>query len=391
MRHGEPSGRASAIAAGAINGSKGGCEAANESWKYDLPTGPVMFHFCASEALGMTAPTTLVAMLPLDPAIIGARATLDVQFGLLELEILQYLQAVEMRQRGITSITPRISQETATRLQQFGRASLQIGLTTDSYPLTYRRSLEPTVQIFGLPETADRGKALLVFGIRGEHLEVQRIQGHLVYPVHFRVTAVDTARGIVSSMDTLRMFGVTDTLRSADVLYGTLVVDLAPGTYYVRALLDLPGLDAGGAAGRYPVTIPGDTSGFVLSDLVPGPGDPVLKWNYHGTAISLSPQNAYPAGTAIELFARIKGATPRRSYGMAVRLRRVSGRADRGKNELEIRFREPAPESDFNFQKTISLNELGSGRYLLTLTVTDDETGQEESRDAVVNLLELGR
>ena len=390
MRHGEPDARVSAIGSGAINGASGGCEIANESWKYELPTGPIILHFCASEALGTVGPTTLVSMLPLDPAIMGARATLDKRFGFMELELLQYLQAVEMNRRmggSARRVTPHMSQEVAADLRSYGQASVKLGLTTDSYPLEYARGLDPTIQIYGVGLSRHQGLALVVFAVRGDRIVPVNRDGRIVYPIKIRVTAVDTTAGVTKTLDTLRLFVAADTLSKGSYLYGTLEVPLPVGRYFVRTLLEQSERGAAGAVGRSEVTVPDNAARLAMSDLVPGGEGSGLAWSHNGVRIPLNPLNVFREGSSIELYYEIDGATPHAVYQTTMIFRRVVGRDRRGKNEVTVSFAEEAQESTFPVQRSIDLNELGVGSYLLDVTVAENGTQHSVTRDLVINVV----
>ena len=399
MRHGEPASRVSAIASGSITGrSSGGCSTANESWKYDLPTGPIVLHFCASEALGTVGPTTLVSMLPLDPAIVGARSSLDLRFGLMELNLLQYLQKASMGAKQPLNMpdsaakipsdtTPQIAQRLATNLQIYGQASVKLGLTTDSYPLSYDRSLDPGVQIYGLGRSSGQGLALIIYALRGDRIVPETREGRLFYPIKMRVTAVDTAAGIIRSLDTLRLFVAGDTIPRDSYLYGMLEFPLPAGTYYIRTLLEQPGRSAAGAVGRPEVSVPGGPGHLTMSDLLPGLQNTGLTWVHHGLRVPLNPLNTYREGSSLELYYEIAGARPQGTYRIGFEFVRLTGRNRRGKNELTLGFREQARDSVMTIQRTIDLNELGVGTYVLTVSVTEEGTSRSVARQMTLNVL----
>src|SRR5690606_22033665 len=131
MRHGEPDARA------------GGNP---QSWKYNLPTGTFVFHFCGSRGLGTQAPTTLVAMLPLNLEIIDSRMGLDVRYARLAAE-LQDRRLNEHRMRGALAGTPTssslnlVSRALVNELEMDGKADIRTGLATDSYAPRFSRQL----------------------------------------------------------------------------------------------------------------------------------------------------------------------------------------------------------------------------------------------------------
>src|SRR5690606_27180512 len=91
MRHGEPDARAGGGSERTLGPGEytpiGAEIRPSQSWKYSLPTGALIFHFCGSRALGTQAPTTLVAMLPPFLELIESRIGLDPRFGRLAAEL----------------------------------------------------------------------------------------------------------------------------------------------------------------------------------------------------------------------------------------------------------------------------------------------------------------
>ena len=399
MRHGEPDERASGIGSEAINVSDsgrsplvqllpGGCGAANESWKYELPTGPIILHFCSNEALGTVSPSTLVSMLPLDPVIIGARAGMDVRFGLMELDILNFIQTRDMMRRGGgRSSQPRINQEAASQLGAFGQASIKVGLTTDSHPLDYDHDLEPTVQIYGLSRSAGTGRALVVFALRGDRIEPQTRDGRLFYPVKIRVTAVDSAKQVTRTMDTLRLFLSADTLSKDAHLYGTLDVPLPSGTYYVRVLLEQPGRSAAGAVGQPEVAVPGEAGTLSMSDLVLGRNGSGLVWQHQGRSVFLNPLESFREGASLELYYEVEGTRPRVAYKTTLNFTRIQGRGGRGKDQVSLGFTDQSEGTTLVVQRSIGLNELGAGRYLLSVSITDEDAGRTLTRQRLITVV----
>ncbi|MEO8227852.1 MAG: hypothetical protein ABI637_10480, partial [Gemmatimonadota bacterium] len=143
MRHGEPDGRASWAAAGSEADSHG-CISANESWKFALPTGTLILHFCASRRLGTTAATTLVAALPLYEGMIQTRATLDGRYAALanmlgDLASRRHLDdlAAKLNRFGADARNPDlgllVNPEVVRAIRERGQRQLSTALHTDTY------------------------------------------------------------------------------------------------------------------------------------------------------------------------------------------------------------------------------------------------------------------
>ncbi|HEU4700770.1 MAG TPA: hypothetical protein VFS40_16425, partial [Gemmatimonadales bacterium] len=386
MRHGEPLARASSHAAKPFGAKE--CYVANESWKYELPTGSLLLHFCASEALGAVAPTTLVSMLPLDADILGARMDLDTRFATLELELRQNELSANLRKRGLgPNRAPRVNLLTVQQLATYAQASVKHALTTDSYALTYAHDLAPTVQIYALGDGPRQGRALVVFAVRGDRLAPTTREGRLVYPLKLRVTAVDTAQGVTRSADTLRLFATRDTLAKGQYLYGTMELPLPAGSYYVRGLVEETTRHAAGAAGRAEVEVPGAPGRLTASDVVTGSASRGLAWTHGGRRIALNPLDTYRVGEALELYYELAGTRAGGRYRTTVELARLGGGGGKGKDRVSLGFTDVAEGGALAVQRTLALDGLVPGRYLLTLTVQEDGSDRSLTRERIVTVV----
>lgn len=360
MRHGEPVARASAV--GRPTDRPTSCFYANESWKYDLPTGPIILHFCDSGALGTTAATTLVAMLPFDGDIMSSRIDLDTRYGVIGL-------ALPSRDVAMANGGP-VNKAVLQQLYENSRAAIRIGLTTDDYPLSYRHDLEPVVQIYAVSDSGaavGRGRAPIVFALPGDKLTPEMVDGRTVYPVAIRVAAVDTGRGQHATVDTLRRFVAADTLGSGQDLYGAFEVPLAAGNWYIRVLFEQAAAHAGGARGRPDVGTAGVPMHLAMSDLITGREGSGLAWHHAGRTIPLNPLDAYPEGAAAALYYELTGTAAGGRYRTTVDIARL-GHGGKARDHLSVSFSDQARGPILPVQRTIDLGQLGAGRYLLTVT-----------------------
>ena len=364
--------------------SAGPCAGANESWRYDLPDGSRYFHFC-----GNAAPTDLVPRLPLNPDIIGPRVAMDaryarVEFTLIQAKLREELKGMAAKAGGGIAVLAnpvRVQPEAIQATEREGEASIRAGLTHDSYTRYYRHDLEPTVQVYGLGQMGRaRSMALVVFAIPGDRLTPEVIQGRIVYPVHIRLTAVDSARGATVNVDTTRYFVVPDTLAKGRYLDGTAALALAPGSWYVRALFEQPDQNAGGAVGRSGVTVPATEGALGLSDIVLG-RDGGLTYHHGNESIALNPLATYSRAQPMAIYYELHGATPGESYTTDVQLARLSGGKPSKSESLTLQFTDRADAADQAIHRTIDLSALEPGTYLLSV-----EVGGQPRREVVVRV-----
>ncbi|HET8761767.1 MAG TPA: hypothetical protein VFM12_00020 [Gemmatimonadales bacterium] len=348
----------------------------NESWKYVTPHGSLILHFCGSLALGTTAATTLVAMLPLSPQMIGARSGLDPRFAALEGELLAFQTA--------GGNTPSATQRLAADLVRDGKRDIAAGLSTDEFPVNYTRRIEPRAQFFAVGQAAaGTSEVLAVFAFDGADLTPTALpQGGVVYPIALRLIATN-AQGQFHRVDTTRYFRSADTLRSSQYLYGLESLPLPAGTWNVTLLATQPDADAGGAVQRREVAFQSG-SALSLSDLVFGRERSGLSWTSPHGSVPLSPLDAYPRKGAVEVYYELGGAEPGREYRTQIELKGVSGDA---KGDVTLSFHEQAHDSLLRLRRSVALDRLEGGQYRMTVTVTEAGTNRKVTRERLLNVV----
>lgn len=349
----------------------------NESWKYVTPHGTLLFHFCGSMALGTTAATTLVEMLPLSPEMLGPRSSLDPRFGVLEGELMNF--------RAGQGNLPAHTRELTRELVEAGRRDISIGLTTDEFAPEFKHDITPFTQFYAVGQPAAGTSALLaVFAFPGEELLPTRSpDGKLVYPISFRLVATDAA-GHIARIDTTRYFLAADTLFEKQYLYGMEALPLPAGTWKVRLLATEPGLDAGGAVERREVRISGDTS-LLMSDLVFGRLNSGLSWASGHGDVPLSPLDFYSRSGAVEVYYEVSGAVTGQTYHTDLALKGLSGRF---KGNVQLGFDERATGPILRLRRSVALDRLKGGRYQMTVTVIETGTGRKVTGTRVLNVMQ---
>jgi hypothetical protein len=415
MRHGEPTKKVSSVAG-----------PPNESWAYDLPEGRRIFHLLGSRALGTQAATTLTAALPLDPDMLDARADLDSRYAALASRI-QLLRAQAASQARANDLAMRaavpqgasaadaaannpeggaaagalqnsiMAQNSArfpaSALQREvlrNRSAIAAAVTTDGYPLHYKESLDAIVQVYGVGfGEGEHRRVLAVFAVPGRNLAPQaRPDGGpgLLYPLNFRLIALDRATGTVRQVDTTRIFLARDTLRGDQHLTGLLELPVPAGSYQIRALITQPGVDAGTGVGRDSVEIPAAPRNLILSDLILGREESGLGWNYGGARIPLNPLNAFPRGANAELFYEVGGLLSGHRYTVTMTVRKASDKPE-SKPSFQLAFDFTATAPYERVERGLGLGNLKPEAYLLQVLVREADSPQQVRRERALNIL----
>jgi tetratricopeptide (TPR) repeat protein len=412
LRHGEPTKKVSSAAG-----------PPNESWAYDLPEGRRVFHFIGSRALGTQAATTLTASLPLDPDMLDARADLDARYAVLASKI-QLLEAkartesqsnrmverellltaqepgpgqtnaqntYQTAMQGINNRTvARLGADVLWREVARNRTAIAAAVATDGYPLHYKESLDAIVQVYGVGfGQGEAQRILAVFAVPGAKL-VPRARPDrgpgVLYPIAFRLIALDRTTGITRQMDTTRTFLARDTLRGDQHLTGLLELPVPPGFYQVRALVGQPGAEAGTGVGRDSVNIPASPTSMVLSDLILGRSESGLAWPYAGEKVPLNPLNAFPKGSDAELFYEIGGLTTGAAYQIVTAVRKADDKPT-AKPQVQVGFEITAGAEYERVHRSLGLGGLKPGAYVLIVTVAEAGSGQVARRERALNIL----
>ena len=353
----------------------------NESWKYVTAHGSLLFHFCGSLALGTSAATTLVAMLPLNPEMIGARSGLDPRFAALEGE----LRRTDASGRSIvlTGNSSGMARRLTESLVRDGRNDIAVGLSTDDFAPEFAHEIRPLAQFFALGQPGfGTGRVLTVFAFAGEQLTPTPLaRSGVAYILAFRLIATD-AQGHVRRQDTTRYFSASDTLREGQYLYGTVELPLDSGTWDVKLLVTQPNMDAGGAIERQRVTLVGGAE-LGLSDLVFGREASGLVWRSPDGAVPLSPLDAYPRSGTVEVYYELSGAESGRQYQTQLELTGVSGDAE---GDVRLEFTEEAHDRVLRLRRSVALDPLKGGQYRMTVTLTELGTKRTVTRSRLLNV-----
>jgi GWxTD domain-containing protein len=373
LRHGEPDARARHTDSNVH---------ANETWAYrrPAPTGDLVFHFVArgdvqdyklveslldaydfSTALALAAPSDIP--MGLVGGLLASRAHISPIYE-------------QLARGGMASRSSLLAQE-----RQQAQRSVQVGTTTDTYPLRFDRDLRPVVSSFAV--AVPGGSELhVVFAIPASALQSFLVAGgNTAYPVRFRVMVFDSAQRAVGGLDTLRVFRSAGPLPAGSFLTEQLVVPVPPGSYQFHFVAEELNADAGGLVPGQPVLAPASDRGFAASDLVLGREGSGLVWRRREGDVQLNPLMRFPRDGALELYYELYGLPAGASVLTHVGVVPRGGRSVLGalfgrRSGVRLEYTTQTDAAGLaRVRQHIDLGGLRPGRYDLELDLRDPVAG----------------
>lgn len=378
LRHGEPDARARHTDLDVH---------ANETWAYrrPAPTGDLVFHFVARgdvqdyklvesllDAYDFSTALALAAPSEIPTGVVG---------GLLVSRAHISPIYEQLARGGTVARSSLIAQE-----RRQTQRSIQVGTTTDTYPLRFDRDLRPFVSSFAV--AVPGGSELhVVFAIPSSALQSFLVAGgSAAYPVRFRVVVFDTARQVVGSVDTLRVFRSASPLPSGSYLTEQVVVPVPPGAYQFHFVVEELNADAGGLVPGQPVVAPAADRGFAASDLVLGREGSGLVWRRREGEVPLNPLMRFPRDGALELYYELYGLPAAASVLTHVSVvprggRSLLGTLFRRRNGVRLEYTTQTDAPGLaRVRQRIDLGGLRPGLYDLELDLRDPVAGTQVVR-----------
>lgn len=377
LRHGEPDARANYVSA-----------EPNETWAYRRPPpeGDLIFHFVSR---GHVQDFKLVGSLldvfdfstagglasPSDVPISVVEGLLSSRSGIAPI----YDQLARASMAGRSRLLAEERRET-TR-------AVQVGTSTDSYPLRFTHDLRPVVSSFAVARDEGQGELHVVFAIPAGSLANYSVaSGGVAYPLRLRVVVFDVQEREVAGVDTLRIFRASAALPPGSYLSGQLAVAVPPGTYRFHFVAEELNADAGALIPGRPATVPARGGAFAASDLVLGRAGSGLVWRRPEGEVSLDPLLRYSRDGTLELYYEVYGlperaavathvaVTPRSRGSLVARLF-----SRRGGVRFDYTTQTDAPGLS-RVRQRIALTGLAPGRYDLEVTLRDPASGTQVVR-----------
>ncbi len=259
-----------------------------------------------------------------------------------------------------------------SRERNIGASSIAVSTTTDSYELQFARRLAAVVDVVAVGRRPAGSLAHVVFGIAAPGTAGRPVDGGVEYTVRVRLVALDRQERSVGTLDTT--FGIWHQreLTRNEWLVGRAELILPPGRWTYRVAL-YQGDSAGVVLPRDSVRVShtdGDSLG--LSDIALGSPGRAASWvTESADTVLLAPSSLFRKGSEVGLYYEATGATPGVMYRHEITVLRPNTRAsDKRRPLVAVSFDEKAPAATIRSHRTVRLERLKEGSYLVEVKIT---------------------
>lgn len=391
VRHGEPDDRASFALAGVEP---------NESWRYRRGGADLVLHFVSRQGPGdFRLVESVLDVAGAGPLAAGTRTANDPG------ETGWVGGGAERLFRSRSALAPVYEQARPTRRDRFedyleeeralGRRGIQVGTSSDSYPLRFERALDAWGALLVAGGTAAQPAVQVVFAIPGYAIAPASGVAGVVYPVRVRFVALDPDGAVTAAVDTITPIGLSDPIPANRSLLGRIAVPVRPGRLVAHAAIQY-GDQAGTAFEVDTVVVPAPGAGeLALGDLLIGTPRGRLKLPLgDGQEIALSPGGLVRRSDGFEVGIEVFGLEPGARAELQVLLAPVdTGRADAealprwrsypDRRAQALLLRQPGAGPIVSWHAALPLNKLKPGSWRLAVLVTD-AAGRAARRESVL-------
>ena len=372
IRHGEPTERLRPFVFGVMP---------NESWRYARAEGDLLFHFSAgynSYGGGDLYDYRLVqSVLDLHGAEDAPRDQL-----LLSRQSLSpvYGRMLNWGRFG--------SANAGARERNIGRTSIEVGTTTDSYELRFNRRLAAVADLIGVGRSAGGSLAHLVFGIAAPGTSPRLVAAGVEYAVRVRLVALGARDRSVATLDTTIVIALPEPLTKKQYLVGRAQLVLPPGHWRYRAAFqqaDSAGVVLPFGTVRVAAT---DGSALSLSDIALGTPGRAVSWVTDAAdTVLLTPSELFRKGAEIEIYYEASGAAPLERYRHEISVLPWNARGPKRRPLVSLSFEEGAAGEVIRSRRTVRLERLKPGNYVVEVKVTARD-GSFQVRHRAIRLIE---
>jgi GWxTD domain-containing protein len=386
LRHGEPTQRATYAAPGVEP---------NESWRYSRPDGDLIFHFIAREDVqDFKLVESLFDVLGFSDAVKLQGTYYGISDNAMAEQLMLSREQFAPIYRRLQGAGHMSSGRYQTEERKVGQESIALGTTSDSYELRFAKELKAHWQVLSVGQDSSGHQIQVAYAIAGSSLEPVTVTRGYLYSVRLRFMATDSRGQVVATLDTTRHFVAPAPVPPNEHLVGRVATTVPPGELQYRLALQ-----QGEAAG---FSIPTDSvrvgplaSGALgLSDLVLGSRTANLSWRRPGNdTVLFNPLRTYQRSEEMELYYEIEGMRPipytveltaRKKGGGGGLFRKIFGG---GGAAIRLKFDEQATTATANSHRTLKLDRLKPGNYLLEVVVTDAD-GRKDRREQEFQVVE---
>jgi GWxTD domain-containing protein len=371
IRHGEPADRLRPFVFGVMP---------NESWRYVRAEGDLLFHFSAgydSNGGGDLYDYRLVqSVLDLHGAADAPRDQL-----LLSRQSLSpvYSRMLNWGRFG--------SANEGARERNIGKTSIEVGTTTDTYELRFHRRLTAVADLIAVGRSAGGSLAHLVFGIAAPGTSPRLVAAGATYAVHVRLVALGGGDRAVATLDTTIVLALSGPLTKREYLVGRAQLTLPAGRWRYRAALqqgDSAGVVLPLGSVRVAVT---DGSALSLSDIALGTEGRAVSWVTDAAdTVLLAPSELFRKGAEIETYYEVTGAEPFGQYRHEISVLPWNARGPKRRALVSLSFEEEAAGEVIRSRRTVRLERLKPGNYVVEVKVTAPD-GSFQVRQRAIRLI----
>jgi GWxTD domain-containing protein len=373
IRHGEPSIRLRPFIYGAMP---------NETWKYTRADGDLLLHFSSGfdhNGGGDLYDYRLVQ------SVLDIRGAADAPLDqlLLSRESLSPAYARMLNWGRYGAAHARALE------RRIGAAGIMVGTTTDSYELQFHRRLGVVADLIAVGRNSTGRLAHFVFGIRADHAVASNFAGEAQYRVRARVVAIGRGDRPVASLDTTLLIRYPRALKAGEFVVGRATLTLPSGRWDYRAVLQ-QGETAGVILPRDSVEVAArDRGQLELSDLALGVRGRSVAWITDAAdTVLLAPSKIFRKGADLELYYEVAGATAGASYRHKITVLNAEvGKSTRRRPLVALSFEEAAADSLIRSHRTITLDRLKVGSYVVEVKVNGND-GAAETRRRSIRIIE---
>jgi hypothetical protein len=228
-----------------------------------------------------------------------------------------------------------------------------------------------------------------VFGIAVATLRGQPLGSEYLYPVRVRLVALDQRDRAVASLDTTVTIRHQRRLEPGEFAVGRVELPLPRGRWRYRASLQ-QGDSSGVVLPRDSVMVADIYSGRLsLSDLALGAPGRAIPWVTDAAdTVLLAPSALFRRGSEIRLYYETNGVMRGLRYRHEITVLRPDRRDSRSGSPLvALSFEEEAPDSVMRSRRSVRLDRLKEGSYVVEVKVTAPD-GEVQLRRRDIRLIE---
>jgi len=386
IRHGEPDRVAYDDAASPLS--------PNQSWLYHRTDEILVFHFLAAEdvqdyklvesladVLGAGEALRLQAgaeSIPGAPRLFNSRSALD--------PVYQRLATFPSNER-----SRLLSQE-----RRAGARSIEIGTTTDAFPLRYEAMLDGRAHPYVVGDSAGSGwQLLLVYSVPGSALVPEAASGGITYRLSTRILVKTPEDETVVYVDSTSVFTSDRVFDEDEHVTGFLAMPVPIGELTVRVALDQSRRSAGQVV-EDTVEVPDlEIDPITMSDLIVGREDSELAWVSGGDTVNLTPKARFPSTARLQVYYELHGLERGAPYRSRLEVQKEGGGSvlgffkrlfGGGGPPISLTFDGLASGRISRILQTVDISDLEPGRYRLRVIVEDPQGDGEFERESVLEV-----